>query len=92
MELTDAIKSYVDEKVGTLTKFFDNVQNVDVTIGVTTNHHQKGDVYEAKINFEVPGDLLRAESVTDDLYKSINDAIDDLEREIKKYKEKMRDY
>ena len=40
----------------------------------------------------VPGKLLRAESVSDDLYKAINEVKDDLQRQIKRYKEKLRDH
>jgi putative sigma-54 modulation protein len=91
MELTDAIKDYVNEKVGSLEKFFDQALIARVDVGMTSKHHQKGDVFRAEINLEVPQiKLLRAESVRDDLYVAINEAKEELERQIKKYKEKMR--
>jgi putative sigma-54 modulation protein len=91
MDLTDAIKDYVNEKVGSLEKFFDQAIIARVDVGRTTNHHQKGDVFRAEINLDVPQvHVLRAESVRDDLYTAINEAKLDLERQVKKYKEKMR--
>ena len=39
---------------------------------------------------KVPNQLLRAESVQDDLYKAINEVKDDMQRQLKKYKEKSR--
>lgn len=91
LELTQAIKDYVNEKVGSLEKFFDQALIARVDVGKTNNHHQKGDVFRAEINLEVPQKgLLRAESVRDDLYVAINEAKSELERQIKKYKEKMR--
>ena len=91
MELTEAIKDYVNEKVGSLERFFDQALIARVDVGRTSNHHQKGDVFRAEININVPQkQLLRAESVRDDLYVAINEAKEELERQIKKYKEKMR--
>jgi putative sigma-54 modulation protein len=90
MDLTEATKDYVNEKVSSLEKFFDQAIIARVDVGKTTNHHQ-GDIFRAEINLEVPQKgLLRAESVRDDLYMAINEAKLDLERQVKKYKEKMR--
>jgi putative sigma-54 modulation protein len=91
MELTEALKDYINEKVGSLEKFFDQALIARVDVGKTTNHHQKGDIFRAEINLDVPKlHVLRAETVRDDLYIAINEAREDLERQIKKYKEKMR--
>jgi putative sigma-54 modulation protein len=91
MDLTDAIKDYVNEKIGSLDKFYDNILEARVEIGLTTKHHQKGDIYRAEVNLEVPQKhLLRAEAVRDDLYLSINEVKDELQLQLKKFKEKMR--
>lgn len=91
LELTEAIKDYINEKVGSIEKFFDQALIARVDVGLTTKHHQKGDIFRAEINLEVPQKgLLRAEAVRDDLYVAINEAKLELERQIKKYKEKMR--
>jgi len=91
MELTEAIKEHINGKIGGLDKFFDNILDARVDIGLTSKHHKKGDIYRAEVNLRVPGKLLRAEAVTDDLYKSINQVKDELQREIKRYKEKKRE-
>ena len=91
LELTQAIKDYIQEKVGALEKFFDQALIARVDVGLTTKHHQKGNIFRAEINLEVPQkNLLRAESTRDDLYVAINEAKAELERQVKKYKEKMR--
>ncbi|MDD5341585.1 MAG: ribosome-associated translation inhibitor RaiA [Patescibacteria group bacterium] len=91
MELTEAIKDYVNEKIGGLEKFFDNIIEAKVDVGKTSNHHQKGDVFRAEVNLDVPEKyVLRAEATREDLYMAINEVKDDLQRQIKKYKEKMR--
>jgi putative sigma-54 modulation protein len=91
MELTEAIKAYVTEKVSALDKYFDNIQQVDVEIGKTSNHHQKGDIYFCEINMSVPRTLLRYRNEMDDLYKAITAAKKGMQEEIQSYKEKLRD-
>lgn len=91
MELTEAIKDYVIEKIGSLEKFFDNIIEARVDVGKTSNHHQKGDVFRAEVNLQVPEiGILRAEAIREDLYMAVNEVKDDLQRQLKKYKEKMR--
>jgi putative sigma-54 modulation protein len=91
LELTEAIKDYVNEKIGSLDKFFDGILEARVDIGLTTKHHQKGNIFRAEVNLEVPRKHnLRAESEREDLYMAINEVKDELQRQIKKLKEKMR--
>jgi len=91
MELTDAIKDYVNEKIGGLEKFYDNILEARVDVGITTKHHQKGNIFRAEVNLEVPQKhILRAAAEREDLYMAINEVKNDLQRQIKKYKEKLR--
>ncbi|HDQ22776.1 MAG TPA: ribosome-associated translation inhibitor RaiA [Candidatus Uhrbacteria bacterium] len=91
LELTDAIKNYAHEKISSLEKFYDGVLIARVEVGVTTKHHQKGNIFRAEANLEVPQKYnLRAEAEKEDLYMAINEVKDDLQRQIKKFKEKKR--
>ena len=91
MELTEAIKDYVNEKIGGLDKFYDNILEARVDVGITTKHHQKGNIFRAEVNLEVPQKhILRAAAEKEDLYMAINEVKNDLQRQIKKYKEKLR--
>lgn len=91
MELTEAIKDYVNEKIGGLDKYFDGILAARVDVGLTSKHHQKGNIFRAEVNLEVPQKyLLRAEAEKEDLYIAINEVKDELQGQIKKYKEKMR--
>lgn len=92
IELTQAIKDYVTTKVSSLDKFYNGILEARVEVGMTTNHHQKGDIFRAEVNLRVPGNLIRAEAVSDDLYKSINQVKDELQRQLKKYKGKSGDH
>ena len=102
MELTNAVRKYVTDKVGELEKYVQSVESptetgqrdsvmVDVEIGRTSRHHRKGDnVYRAEINVSLPGEkhVLRTESEQWDLYVAIDKAKDEMQRRMKKYRAK----
>jgi len=61
-----------------------------VELAKTTNHHQKGRIYRAEVNVQVPGEMLRAEHIDDDLYKAIDMVHDEMLGVLKRVKEKKR--
>jgi ribosomal subunit interface protein len=92
IELTDAIKNAVEEKISSCEKYMDNLQVAEVVVGKTTNHHEKGNVFHCSVNLEYPGGMFRAERVGEDLYTVINECRDVLKREITKFKETHRNH
>jgi putative sigma-54 modulation protein len=93
IELTPAIRDYVEKKVGNLEKFIskhgDNAL-VEVEVGKTTQHHQKGDIFRAEINLSLAGNAyqFRADAETTDLYAAIDLAHDEMEVELNRFKGK----
>lgn len=94
MELTNAIESYVNEKIKSVEKFAMPHESeepvVDVEVGKTTNHHQSGDVFRAEVNFHVRGKHFRATSEKSDLYTAIDDMRNELVRELTSHKDRTR--
>lgn len=94
IELTNAIESYVDEKMSSVEKFAISHEKEDpianVEIGKTNNHHQSGDVFRAEVNMRVRGKHFRATSEKSDLYAAIDDMRNELVRELTSHKEKTR--
>ena len=94
IEMTDAISSYVEEKLQSLEKFAipHDEENplLYVEVGKTTNHHQSGDVYRAEVTMNVRGKQFRAVSKKDDLYAAIDDMRAELMRELTSHKTKER--
>jgi ribosomal subunit interface protein len=91
MDLTPAIESYVREKIGSVEKLLDpndTVAMAQVEVGQTTKRHQSGEIFRAEVNLTFSHGFLRAESVKDNLYAAIDDAKDDLMRELRKDKNK----
>ena len=87
-KLAPEAQEIISEEINGLAKYCDCIIKAEVEVGVTTFHHQKGDIYRAEVNLEVPGKILRAEAETDDITKSMNEVKDKLKIELVKYKEK----
>jgi ribosomal subunit interface protein len=93
IELTEALSQYVDEKLLQVEKFVDAEDEsvmCDVEIGVSTKHHQSGDIFRAEMTCHTAGKDFRAESEKEDLYLAINDTKEELIAGIKSYREKQR--
>lgn len=94
MELTDAIRAYVEEKIESVEKFVVAHKKeevfTEVEIGKTTNHHNSGEVFRAEVMIRVRGKQFRAVSEKDDLYAAIDDVRDELVHEINSIKGKER--
>ena len=93
IELTPAIREYVEEKLASLDELLPSDPSImaDVEVGKTTHHHQKGDVMRCEVNLQVPGALLRVEKTEKDLYKAIDKVKDHLVQSINRHKEKLID-
>ena len=88
-DLRSDVKALVLEKLASLEKFFNNIQQVDVEIGKTTKGQQKGDIFFCEINLSVPKKLLRYREEAKDVSIAITGAKKGIQIEIKKYKEKL---
>jgi len=93
IELTPEVQDYVQKKVDMLDKYLGDIKvlNCDVELELTTKHHNKGDIYRAEINLELPGEVLWVEKTDNELDKAIDKVKDLAAQSIKKYKEKRID-
>lgn len=90
-DLTDAIRDYVQTKVDMLEKFLGDmpVINCDFEVEKLTAHN-KGEVFRAEINLQVPKDFFRVEKTEKDLYKAIDKVKDHVEEIIVEAKKKLQ--
>lgn len=91
MELTDAIRTYVEEKILSLEKYTREIVIVDAVVGKSTSHHHKGDIFMCSMNVQIPGDVLKIEREEDDLYKAIDKVRDHLRETLAQRKERLVD-
>lgn len=89
LELTDALQNYVREKIGHLEHYWHEILETRVELEHVSHHH-KG-FFRCEVNLDVPQKyVLRAESLSSDLYAAIDKIIPKLREEIEKIKGKQR--
>lgn len=89
MTPSETLKSLINKKVGKLDKFFDRIVTADVKLKATQDTKNNS---EAEIRLNVPNDTLFAGRRADSYEKALTETVDALERQIKKYKEKLSVY
>jgi putative sigma-54 modulation protein len=82
VDITDALKGYVDSKFERLGRHFDNVINIHVILSVEKLRQK------AEATLHVNGAKVFADSVQEDMYAAIDTLIDKLDRQVLKHKEK----
>ena len=86
VDLTDAIRSYVEKRISKLEKYFED--SVDATAHVNLKVYSNK-TYKVEVTIPLPYLTLRAEETSNDMYASIDLVTDKLERQIRKYKTKV---
>ena len=86
VDVTPAIKSYIEEKIGRLDKYLESPSDVSASIVVKV----RGKEQIIEVNIPVNKIILRGEESHDDLYAAIDLVSDKLERQIRKNKTKMK--
>ena len=84
MALTPAIRSYVESKLGRVTRHFDHVIDVNVILSVDKLKQK------AEVTVHVRGKDIFVESDDQDLYAAIDLMVDKLDRQIIKYKDRLQ--
>ncbi len=77
IDITDAIREYLEKKVRTLEKFLDPNAKVEAELGKTTNHHKHGDIFRAELNITNEGRNTFVASEQSDLYAAIDKVRDE---------------
>jgi len=83
VEVTDALRRYAEKKVQKLEKYFKDIKEAQVTQSVQRNWHT------VEVQLEGDGVLLRGEERSDNMYASIDQVVEKLEKQVKKFKGKV---
>lgn len=96
LELTSAIREYIEMRIDGLAKFVKRLEEngsevlARVEIARTSRHHEKGDVYYAEVNLDLTHNIARASREGSDIRATIDEVHDILKRMLVKKKEKPR--
>lgn len=82
-EITDALREWVEKKVGKVERYFGEIDEAQVMLSVSRGRHR------AEVTIPLDGYVLRGEEETDDMYASIDKVMDKMERQIEKYKARL---
>ncbi|MDI6703179.1 MAG: ribosome-associated translation inhibitor RaiA [bacterium] len=84
MEVTPSLQDYAEKKLKKVVKYFPKIKDVQITLDIEKSRH--------KAEVKLIGDRfsIQAEKETTDMYASIDQVVDKIERQLKRYKEKFR--
>ncbi len=85
MDVSPALDTAIREKLGRLDKFFVSDTEVHVTLSVEKDRHK------IEVTIPVKGGIIRSEQVSNDMYVSLDLVEEIIERQLKKYKNKIID-
>lgn len=83
IEITQPLHDYVTKKLERVSRYFEKILDARVILEVIKKNH------EVEIVLDVNGLTLRSKGSSPDMYASIDQAVDKMERQIKRYKDKI---
>ncbi|NOZ24618.1 MAG: ribosome-associated translation inhibitor RaiA [Nitrospirae bacterium] len=83
LDITPALRDYAESKVRKFEKYLSSITEAVVTLSVEKYRHK------AEVLLKANGIMIQAEGVTGEIYSSIDEVVEKLERQTKKYKEKQ---
>jgi len=83
VNVSEGLREHVEKKIGKLEKFFDQVQEAQVTLSVEKERHI------VEVTVPVNGMILRGQEESGDMYASVDMVVDKLEKQIDKYKTRL---
>ena len=85
IDITEGLRSAVEEKIGKLERYFNEDTDVHVTMSTEKNRQK------IEVTIPMKGGIIRAEETSTDMYVSIDLVEEVIERQLRKYKNKLID-
>ena len=83
IDVTPGLRTAVEDKIGKLEKYFTPETEVHATLSVEKERQK------IEVTIPVKGNIIRSEQVSNDMYVSIDLVEEIIERQLKKYKNKL---
>ena len=87
IEITDAIKSYVKEKIGKVAGHYDQIHGIEVVLSVIKNP-AASEKHVAEVTCKLNTTSIHLEETAESMYASIDLLADKLSRQVQKFKDK----
>ena len=85
IKITEAMRNYIEEKIGKLDKYLENSENVHAHVIVKVKGHED----TVEITIPLKSFILRSEETQEDFYAAVDKTIDKLERQVRKNKTRL---
>ena len=86
VEVTEALRQYVESKLVRLERHFENFTGVHCILTVEKLQHK------AEATIHLSGGTIHADAIEENMYAAVDVLIDKLDRQVRKYKEKLTDH
>lgn len=87
METSEPVRAYVEEKLSRVKKYIDEPIDAQVALSV-----EKKIRHSAEVTIVAKGITIKGSEQTNDMYAAIDSVVDKIERQLKKYKEKIKEH
>ncbi len=88
VEVTEALKNYLEKKLDRLERYFDHIQDAKVVLSLAGSPHVEQRA-KVEIQLNVPGGLIRVEETDPDMYAAIDRSVEVLEKQLKRFKGRL---
>jgi len=85
MEASDAIRAYIEEKLVRIKKYIDEPIDAQAVVGVSKKIR-----HSVEVTLQAKGILIKGSEETNDMYAAVDAVVDKIERQVKRYKEKIK--
>jgi len=86
VEVSPALRTYVSEKMQRISRHFDHVISINVILNVEKHRN------DAEATLHTAGKSLFANSSDDDMYAAIDGLVDKLDKQVRRYKDRLRNH
>lgn len=83
VELTPALKAYAEEKISKFDRYLPNITEARITITLEKN------VHKVEVLLNANGFIIPAEGATGEVYSAVDQVVEKLDQQVKKYKGKL---
>jgi len=87
METSEPVRAYVEEKLSRVKKYIDEPIDAQVVLSV-----EKKIRHSAEVTILAKGITIKGSEQTNDMYAAIDSVVDKIERQLKRYKEKIKQH
>ena len=84
MEPSESLRSYAEEKVSKINKYLDFPIEAHIVLAVEKFRRM------ADVTLSLNGTMIKGVEETEDMYSSIDQVMDKIEKQVKRYREKLR--